>query len=593
MSDLAVKAAVLGVVVLVVALAVAGAAVAHILRKHGPGPTVWRWLSGHALDGVHRTNATWTRPGTRALHPTGHAVRWHHLPRLYRAAIRTGATLGALLVAGGLVAAPAVTLIAAATAAAAATAFGLWKAARATLAFRFSREHVRPLSIALGTILGAPPAIEVARDRSTARVALPEGFSGAEGAKTAITAAVTAKTGIEAPEPEWSTGGHAPFVTFTRSEPPPSDVTWSDVQAAVAAADPDTLIVGAGKKGAMTDVSLASDAPHLAISMGSGAGKSVLAMFLVMQELRRGAIAAVIDPKWTSQAWLMNLPNVAYARRPAEIHDLLCWLGAELDRRNEVALAGVDVNGNVSTDVGPRILVICEELGLAMSRLPAHWAEIRRGIPDAPKKSPAVTAFGDVAYAGRAVRMHAIAIAQMLTARVSGGGDVRENMGVRLLSRYTANAWRMLAPEHPMPAASAHPGRIQVVTSGGVRETQVPLLANSLARQLAMSGTVTSCPAGMPGASRVSDVPGYEQIAAGGSDLGIVRDFGAILGPPAGAVRLAEAVDAGLFSSLAAAQKASTRDPAFPEPAGRRGNAFLYDISDLLTWQSLKVKVSR
>ena len=54
MSDLAVKAAVLGVVVLVVALAVAGAAVAHILRKHGPGPTVWRWLSGHALDGVHQ-----------------------------------------------------------------------------------------------------------------------------------------------------------------------------------------------------------------------------------------------------------------------------------------------------------------------------------------------------------------------------------------------------------------------------------------------------------------------------------------------------------------------------------------------------------
>ena len=59
-------------------LAVCCLTVRHWIRRYGPGPLLWRWLSGHALDGQHRTNATWTKHshGNRAvLHPTGHAVR--------------------------------------------------------------------------------------------------------------------------------------------------------------------------------------------------------------------------------------------------------------------------------------------------------------------------------------------------------------------------------------------------------------------------------------------------------------------------------------------------------------------------------------
>jgi hypothetical protein len=56
----------------------------------------WRWHTGHTLNGRHLTNATWTRPATRVLHPTGNAVRWHKMPRLQRAGIRTGFTLAVL-----------------------------------------------------------------------------------------------------------------------------------------------------------------------------------------------------------------------------------------------------------------------------------------------------------------------------------------------------------------------------------------------------------------------------------------------------------------------------------------------------------------
>ena len=91
------------------------------------GTLLWRWFSGHALDGQHRTNATWTMPsrGDRpVLHPTGHAVLWHHLPRLHRAGIRTGSTLAVLAAAYGLVTAFLVTAALLAAAAAAGAACG-------------------------------------------------------------------------------------------------------------------------------------------------------------------------------------------------------------------------------------------------------------------------------------------------------------------------------------------------------------------------------------------------------------------------------------------------------------------------------------
>jgi hypothetical protein len=53
--------------------------VLHMIAKHGFGTLVGRWHLGHALDGTHRTNATWSKRATKVLHVTGHAHRWQHL----------------------------------------------------------------------------------------------------------------------------------------------------------------------------------------------------------------------------------------------------------------------------------------------------------------------------------------------------------------------------------------------------------------------------------------------------------------------------------------------------------------------------------
>ena len=552
------------------------------------GTLLWRWFSGHALDGQHRTNATWTMPsrGDRpVLHPTGHAVLWHHLPRLHRAGIRTGSTLAVLAAAYGLVTAFLVTAALLAAAAAAGAACGGWRAYLRTRRWRHHRKWVRPLHRALIPVLGAAPArLAVDADRSRVVVGLPVEFTASDRDKEEITRAVTAKLAIEAPDADWSAlHGKRPVVTFTRSQPPPSRVKWADVEQAISGAAAADLMCGIGKKSAEVFVSTKLDSPHFGEAMGTGAGKSNAAAFWLVQELMRGACALILDAKWFSHPWTFKdmaaeygqLPNVAYARTTEALHNAMVWLGVELQRRTEVADRHVNARGDILGDVGPTLWIIAEELNLATPRLKQYWASIRD--KEDPKRSPALDGLAALSFAGRAVRMHLIVIGQMLTAATLGGGDVRENIGVRMLARYTANSWKMQT-DLPMPPPSDVPGRVQIIASGTVREAQVPLMDMEQCRELAVSGTVTPCPPDMPGIGHVPHVP-LDSSPHVASDLPFV--LGQPPGRPPGTLTLREAAAEGLYPSLAAARKAVQRREL--EPAGRDGAANLYYLADLAT----------
>src|SRR5262249_53180735 len=67
------------------------------LSAHGALLLAWRWLSGHPWHGKAITDAGWLRPGTRAFTKTGHAPRFHYLPRWRRAASRSGRAAAAVL----------------------------------------------------------------------------------------------------------------------------------------------------------------------------------------------------------------------------------------------------------------------------------------------------------------------------------------------------------------------------------------------------------------------------------------------------------------------------------------------------------------
>jgi hypothetical protein len=264
------------------------------------------------------------------------------------------------------------------------------------------------------------------------------------------------------------------------------------------------------------------------------------------------------------------------------MHAGMVWLGKELGRRNRITMQGVNTSGRMRGDVGPRLIILAEELNFATPFLRHYWSEARE--KDDPKKSPALTALGAVAFAGRAVRMHLILVGQMLTADVTGSRDnsVKENVGVTAMARYGPPSWgTAIGKNVPMPPSPSVLGRVQLVTRGaGVHEAQTPEADYPLYRELAMSGTVTPCPADMP---RMGAVPAAPQLPATAPDVPVVVGQRPYLGPPPMSLReIAEQKVAN--RSLDALRKASTRHPLFPEPVGHEGQAALYDPVAVADW---------
>ena len=153
-------------------------------------------------------------------------------------------------------------------------------------------------------------------------------------------------------------------------------------------------------------------------------------------------------------------------------------------------------------------------MNLAHGALKQYWAEIRG--PDDPKKSPAFTGLGAVSFAGRAVKMHLDVIGQMLRADVLGGGDVRENIGVRMLTRYTRIHGRCRRATSRCRPRRRVPGRWQQLASGEVTEVQVPYVDMEQARELAVGGMVTRVPAGDARPRRRRNCPSAPRTAPGG-----------------------------------------------------------------------------
>ena len=122
----------------------------------------------------------------------------------------------------------------------------------------------------------------------------------------------------------------------------------------------------------------------------------MLAQLVGVQVLARGGRVVILDLKG-SHRWALGLPGVDYCTRPAQMHEALVRLAALADQRNADALHEPE-----DWDPGPRVLVIAEELNATFARLRDYWAEVREKSD--PKTSPAVRAFRNILYMGRAQR---------------------------------------------------------------------------------------------------------------------------------------------------------------------------------------------
>ena len=577
---LAIGAVVLGVVVYLAAHVIN--AVVGFLRHF---TLLWRFLAGHPLDGKHRTNATFWQHPTKALHPTAEKSWWHWRQGCHRSAMRVGGTLGVLLVSAGFVFEITLMVVLLGTILLAGFGYCALRVYLVARKWNHYRQVERPLHHALTPVLGGPPArLAIERDRSSVALHLPATFIGDAGAKQAIELAVKEKLGLDDPEVKWQLRGRKPSVTFGKRYYPPLLVTLDAVMADINSAKWHECLWGIAARDARVITSVDVDAPMTGLSMGTGKGKSTVARNALAQFLYHGGLGVVLDYKMFSQRWALDLPNVLYAKTPAQIHATLMWLEWEVNRRNKIADASADIDGNVTADVGPPIYVVCEELNATQGKLAKYYRQNLKQKGD-PARSPACEALDELLFIGRQVKVFVLLIGQRLSVKAvsgsGGGGDARENIGCYLMCDPSPSTFKMIGWDHALPAAAGHRGRIQVVTATAVRETQGVLVTGQEAQKLALAGEPADWSAW---ALEVPDVPGIEAfpyVQVTGAD--VPEMAGPLAAVRSLDVTLPDAVEAGLFGHrrYEAVRKQFQRDSDAPSPTGKQGNANTYNAEAL------------
>lgn len=382
----------------------------------------------------------------------------------------------------------------------------------------------------------------------------------------AIESVIAAKLPAGELTKRWDQVGPYVTATWTVRRRPPTHVGYADLAARFEQLAEWEFFLGLGVGGRPVIVSLHDDSPHIAISAGSGAGKSVLAHLIAVQVLARGGAVTILDIKG-SHRWALGMPGVDYCTRPEQMHHALLRLDALALERNQAGLYEPE-----GWDPGRRELVVEEELNATIGRIRDWWADARG--PGDPKSAPAIRAHRSISAMGRSGKVNQVAIAQMLSANASGGPEARENYGIRALARYTKNNWQMLVPEASMPRASRTLGRWQIVVGGEATETQVCYLSTAEARLfVAKHRTAVHVPAD------TLDGPTTRNVHMDGP--------GHVDTPPR--LTLQDSIDEGVCPwPLATVQKRLQRARAAsrptPTPVGKRQRADLYERAALIAW---------
>jgi hypothetical protein len=369
----------------------------------------------------------------------------------------------------------------------------------------------------------------------------------------------------------WDQVGQRVSATWTVRKRPPASVGYADLAARFDRLADDEIFLGMAAGGKPKIVSFSEDAPHIALSAGSGAGKSVLAKLAAVQVLARGGEVVILDIKG-SHRWALGMPGVTYCTKPEQMHKVLLKLDALADERNDAAPHHPE--GWVP---GKRYLVIAEELNATMARIKLWWDQVRE--KHEPKTPPAISAFRNLMFMGRSAFIHVLAVAQMLSALAAGGPEARENFGIRCLARFTKNAWQMLCDGVAMPRPSRTLGRWQIVVGGEATETQVCYLNDAEAKLFVAKYRGVPEAGGTP-----LMAPDQEMFP----EHGPVGNTG--LDPLSEPITLRQAVERGLApwsfdATKRRLQRAGRREGTpVPQPVGRDGLAHQYRVGDLVIW---------
>lgn len=318
-------------------------------------------------------------------------------------------------------------------------------------------------------------------------ILLPVSFAAAERAQRTLVRNVGERLGMRDPVASWELEGNAPRLLLSAPVLPPDFVSFADMLHALERSAECTFLLGmAGAE--VLSVSLKDDSPHLALSAGSGAGKSELIKLLVAQALHWGWSVLILDWKSESQEWAEQLQGVRYVRHIGALHDTCVSIGEEIEERR--------LNrAPEQREQRSKMLIVSEEWGITAPLLKSYWDQLRSTAePEErrlmPLKSPAAEALMKLNFTGRSLGMCQLLVAQRFSARVTNGNaDLRESFTTIFMSRWKAQTFKMLAPDiRPIPKKLTLPGQWLAVTGDEAVRFQAGFWTAEEAREWATSG---------------------------------------------------------------------------------------------------------
>ena len=616
----------------------------------------YRFFTGRPMSGERKTDATFWRPATRSLDPSGTALRWEMQRGAARLAWRMAGMylllllliLGVFSLLSGLLSWPSYLrpgVIILAHLAVGGSILAIYVTTKGNMEYgyrlpyltreevlreeheeeverhrwalrwyvqdgrlQWEKERIVPLAAALAPILNAGHVtrktaramVHVPRDYRTpgrsVEILLPPSFTGADdGVRKRVVNTVRARLGIrEELSARWELEGSAPRVLLSTPPAPPSFISFGEVRKFLEAAEEFNPFVGVIGGGEGMNVSLKADSPHMAVSAGSGAGKSVLIRLLAMQFRRWGWSIVILDWKEESHEWAKGLDGVRYCTSIQQIHDMCVALGEEVEERK--------ANPHLPR---PKLLIISEEWNITAPLLAEYWAELRStSEPEErrvmPLRSPALTGLMKVNFTGRQLMICQLLVAQRFSARVTNGNaDLRESFQVLFMARWKSQTLKMLAGGiKPFPKLPKELGRWVAVVGDEAVTMQVPFVTDDEAREFALSGEPAAMSPwverGLPNPHN-QGVSGNEQTFPLGDRTTSPNQAGALegeLAPPVDLRKLSDMIE-GLSHfgvSLAILRHAAKDpslggDPSFPPALGGSPNrGYLYDATAVKDW---------
>lgn len=455
------------------------------------------------------------------------------------------------------------------------------------------------------TCIELPPGFGQERDPNDgepepARVYLPEVALDPR-MKTRIAETVGARLGLPHPRAVWTESGVTRRFVDLYPQPNPPVLSIESLREELAAGDMEHPLIGNDAAGNIIRMDFHNDSPHTLGSAASGAGKSTLYKLIAMQRLHLGAYAVILDfKKWSHLRWAGRLPagRVLIEDAVPRIHDTLGKILDELVWRKSFNLDQEDELAKL-----PTLDVYVEEINTLMSLLVAYWsAEVARRKQEArtalrkaklvgdedlieeaeemlaeamglPRISPAIQAIRYGVNLGREFRVHFHFIGQSIDAIAAGGRNTRESFRTRLLARWDAKTWKMLADGIPFVACpSTEPGVWAHVHTGTYEIIRAPFVPDAWAVEYVLAGRTPELPM-FHGDPRPSIRPVDEQPAIAASAT--LREIVDLLPLKADGDRM----------TLKALRHAAGRD-GFPDPIEQPapGTAALYATEEIIAW---------